>query len=291
MAARVRAFDWSTTPLGPMDCWPEALRVAVNICLNSRFPMFVWWGPELINIYNDGYVPMLGKRHPTALGRPARDSWNDIWAVVGPQADAVMKRGEATWNERVKLVMERKGYTEDTYFTWSYSPIRHTGGQIGGLFCAVTEETERVRAEAALRRNHDTFYHLIQNNPFGIYVVDADFKLRQASLGSQKVFANVKPLIGRDFAEVIRAVWEEPFASDVITRFRHTLETGEPHAAMRTIQRRADIGEVEAYDWRIERITLPDGRFGVVCYFYDLSERQRFELARAFGAPAARTSR
>ena len=134
MAARVRAFDWSGTPLGAIGGWPEALRVAVDICLNSRFPMFVWWGPRLINIYNDAYVPMLGKRHPSALGRPARDSWDDIWAVVGPQAEAVMLRGEATWNERVKLVMERKGYAEETYFTWSYSPIKDAAGRIGGLF-------------------------------------------------------------------------------------------------------------------------------------------------------------
>jgi hypothetical protein len=109
MALRVRETDWSRTPLGPMEGWPEALRLAVDICLSSRFPMFVWWGPELINIYNDGYVPMLGRRHPSALGRPARDSWDDIWDVVGPQADAVMTRREATWNKRVRLDMERHG--------------------------------------------------------------------------------------------------------------------------------------------------------------------------------------
>src|SRR4051812_8925834 len=148
MAERVRTFDWSRTKLGAWENWPGSLRVAVEICLNSRFPMFVWWGPELINIYNDAYIPMLGKRHPAALGVPARQTWGDIWDVVGPQADAVMRRGEATWNERVLLVMERKGYTENTWFTWSYSPIPDDGGGIGGLFCAVTEETPRVLAEA-----------------------------------------------------------------------------------------------------------------------------------------------
>jgi hypothetical protein len=95
MAGRVRATDWSRTPLGSPEAWPQALRLAVGICLNSRFPMFVWWGPDLINIYNDAYVPMLGKRHPAALGRPAHESWADIWSVVGPQADSVMRRGEA----------------------------------------------------------------------------------------------------------------------------------------------------------------------------------------------------
>lgn len=148
MAARVAAFDWSQTVLGPMENWPSELRIAVDICLSSRFPMFVWWGEHRINIYNDGYVPMLGKRHPRALGRPAQETWNDIWDVVGPQSDAVLQRGEATWNDRVLLVMERKGYSEKTYFTWSYSPIRNATGRIGGMFCAVTEETARVRAEA-----------------------------------------------------------------------------------------------------------------------------------------------
>jgi signal transduction histidine kinase/ActR/RegA family two-component response regulator len=139
--------DWSRTALGPQEDWPQSLRIAVSICLNSRFPMFLWWGPELINIYNDAYIPILGRRHPQAFGRPAREFWHEIWDVLGPQQQAVMERGEATWNERVLLVMERNGYTEPTYFTWSYSPIYREDGTIGGLFCACSEETGRVAAE------------------------------------------------------------------------------------------------------------------------------------------------
>jgi PAS domain-containing protein len=145
--ALLRSTDWSLTPLGPLERWPQSLRIAVGICLNSRFPMFVWWGPELINIYNDAYIPILGKRHPAAFGRPAPTIWGEIWHVVGPQAEAVMRRGEATWNERVLLVMERHGYTEDTWFTWSYSPIPDEAGGIGGVFCACTEDTPRVLVE------------------------------------------------------------------------------------------------------------------------------------------------
>jgi len=152
MATRVADFDWAATPLGPMQTWPQSLRIAVGICLNSRFPMFVWWGPDHINIYNDAYIPMLGKRHPAALGRKARDSWDDIWHIVGPQGEAVIQRGEATWNDRVLLVMERHGYSEETWFTWSYSPIPDGMGGIGGLFCAVTEETQRVLAERSRER-------------------------------------------------------------------------------------------------------------------------------------------
>jgi signal transduction histidine kinase len=143
----LRATDWAATPLGPMESWPQALRIAVSICLNSRFPMFVWWGPALVNIYNDAYIPVLGKRHPEAFGRSAPATWSDIWDVVGPQMEAVMQRGEPTWNERVLLVMERNGFPEDTWFTWSYSPILDDTGGIGGLFCACSEETGRVLAE------------------------------------------------------------------------------------------------------------------------------------------------
>ncbi len=138
---------------------------------------------------------------------------------------------------------------------------------------------ERARAEVALKAAHDTFYHLVAHSPFGVYVIDSDFRLVQVSAGAQKVFAQIRPLLGRDFAEVLRILWEEPFASEAIAIFRRTLETGEPYHAPSMVERRNDIEAVEAYDWKTERITLPDGRFGVVCHFYDLSERQRYEAA------------
>ena len=148
----LNATAWAETDLGPIENWPHSLRAAVGIVLNSRFPMFVWWGPSLVNIYNDAYAPMLGARHPQAFGQPARVSWSDIWPTLAPQVDAVMLEGQATWNERVLLQMQRNGVPEDTWFTWSYSPIYGDAGAIDGLFCAVTEETEHVRAEAELAR-------------------------------------------------------------------------------------------------------------------------------------------
>jgi PAS domain S-box-containing protein len=128
---------------------------------------------------------------------------------------------------------------------------------------------------------YDTFRHLVEQSPFGVYAVDADFRLVQVSAGAQKVFASVRPLIGRDFAEVLRILWPEPFATEAIGRFRHTLASGEPYHSPSTIERRRDIGDLESYDWKIERVRLPDGRFGVVCHFYDLSERQRYEAELA----------
>lgn len=146
-----------------------------------------------------------------------------------------------------------------------------------GAVGAFLDITDRKKMEQALRAAHETFRHLVERSPFGVYVVDADFRLIQVSDGAQRVFENVRPLLGRDFVEVIRTIWPEPFASEAISRFRHTLETGEPYHARKTIEKRADIDATEAYDWKIERIMLPDGRPGAVCHFYDLSERQRHE--------------
>jgi PAS domain S-box-containing protein len=164
-----------------------------------------------------------------------------------------------------------------THWPETYVPSERDSRLLDILARQAADLIERKRAEDQLRRNHETFFDLIQNSPFGIYIVDAQFRLRQVSAGAQKVFQRVRPLIGRDFAEVLRAIWEEPFAGEAIARFRHTLETGEPYVAFDTIEQRLDIAAVESYDWRIERILLPDGQFGVVCHFYDLSDIRRAE--------------
>lgn len=150
MARRMRQFDWGSTQLGVPQRWPQSLRTVVRVLLQSRHAMFIWWGRELIQLYNDAYIPMLGSRHPAALGRRGSEVWSDIWSVVGPQARDVMERGSSTWNERLLLVMQRHGYTEESYFTFSYSPAYDDGGAIGGVFCAVTEDTERVLGERRL---------------------------------------------------------------------------------------------------------------------------------------------
>jgi PAS domain S-box-containing protein len=139
--------------------------------------------------------------------------------------------------------------------------------------------TSRRLAEERLLSTNETFRRLVEDSPFGVYVVDADFRLAMASAGAQKVFVNVRPLIGRDFDEVLRVIWPETAASEFIARFRHTLDTGEPFRSASTVEQRADSGETEAYDWKIERIVMPDGRHGVVCHFYDWSERKQAEAA------------
>lgn len=150
MGAKIRSLDWAQTPLGPPETWPQSLVTAVRMMLCSRYPMFVWWGEELTNFYNDALIKVLGKKHPDALGRSAREVWHEIWNTVGPQTRQVMDSEEATWNERVLLEMERSGYKEETYFTWSYSPAFNDAGKVSGVFCACSEETKRVLSERRL---------------------------------------------------------------------------------------------------------------------------------------------
>ena len=151
MGALMRAFDWSQTPVGPVADWPQSLRTAVRIILTSRYAMFIWWGRELVNLYNDPYREFLGTKHPAALGKSAREVWAEIWEQIGPRTDAVLLRGESTFDEALLLLMARHGYLEETYFTFSYSPLPDDAGGIGGLFCAVTEETDQVIGDRRLR--------------------------------------------------------------------------------------------------------------------------------------------
>ena len=148
--ALIRAIDWSKTALGPVDGWPQSLRTSISICLNSRFPMLIWWGPSLVKIYNDAYMPILGAKHPQALGQPGQRVWPEIWHIIGPMLEGVMQRGEATWSEDTMLPLERKGFIEECYFTFSYSPINIETGAIGGVFTAVSETSAKVIGERRL---------------------------------------------------------------------------------------------------------------------------------------------
>jgi len=150
MAMLMRSRDWSQTPLGAVETWPQSLKTAIRIILGSRYPMFVWWGQQMTKFYNDAYIPILGKRHPQALGQPASQVWAEIWDTLGPQAEAVLNQGQSTWNQELLLVMERNGYTEETYFTFSYSPVANDDGPVGGVFCACSEDTQRVLSDRRL---------------------------------------------------------------------------------------------------------------------------------------------
>ncbi len=138
--------DWASTPLGEPAGWPPSLRTAVGICLESRFPMLIMWGPELVMLYNDDFRPILGQKHPRSMGQVAAECWSEIWEVIRPMLDAVLATGTSTWAEDTLMVLDRMGYEEDCYFTFSYSAIRGGDGAIGGVFTTVFETTDRVLA-------------------------------------------------------------------------------------------------------------------------------------------------
>jgi hypothetical protein len=156
MVSLMRQMDWSATPIGAVQGWPQSLRTTLSICLDSRFPILIWWGPELVMLYNDAYRPMLGTtKHPTALGQRGQECWPEIWDIIGPMLTGVLTDGKATWSADQLLMLERHGYPEECYFTFSYSPIRDESGEVSGIFTAVTETTERVLGERRVQTLRD----------------------------------------------------------------------------------------------------------------------------------------
>ncbi len=158
--------------------------------------------------------------------------------------------------------------------------LRDNNGMLRGFSKITRDITERKRAEEALERNQKTFVELIERSPFGTYVVDSQFRIAMMNGFSQEgAFHNVRPVIGRDFAEAMRILWPEPVAAEIIGHFRHTLDTGEPYYSPRFINPRQDVEIVEAYEWELHRMTLPDGQYGVVCYYYDSTKLREAEEA------------
>ncbi len=145
----MRERDWASTSLGEPEHWPDGLKIPLRMLLTSRFEMWLGWGDDLLFFYNDAYIPTLGIKHPTALGRPFREVWAEVYDDVSDQV-ALVRSGEATWNKALLLLLERSGYPEETYHSFSYSPLYDSNGAVCGMLCVVSEETERVIGERRL---------------------------------------------------------------------------------------------------------------------------------------------
>jgi PAS domain S-box-containing protein len=170
--AEIRAHDWSGTTLGPPERWPPALRNTLALMLACPQPMFLAWGPELLCFYNDAYRPILGYRLPQALGRPFREVWDSIWEDIGPLVDATLA-GETRTLTDMKLDLARTGRAEESWWSFTYSPVYDDAGAINGLFCITAETTDRVRGEAALRESEDHYRHAVELNPQVPWTCDA----------------------------------------------------------------------------------------------------------------------
>ncbi len=151
MGERMRALDWGKTPLGPTANWPQSLKTIVRVMLDSRYAMWMLWGPDLTFFCNDAYLPTVGMKRDWVLGARSDKVWEEIWPDIGPRIERVLREGTATWDEALPLFLERYGYPEESYHTFSYSPIYDDANRIAGMLCVVTEVTERVIGERRLR--------------------------------------------------------------------------------------------------------------------------------------------
>ena len=204
-------------------------------------------------------------------------SWLDQYILANDQPFLLEAIAQSV---RTKTIFDLKHRVRraDGGIGWTHSravPLLNADGEIREWFGAATDITLQKQAEEALRRNAETFAALVEQSPLGIYTVDSQFRIRNVSAGAMPAFRNVQPLVGRDFGEVMRILWPEPFASEAIRIFRHTLETGEPYVSQGLTEKRNDIGTSESYEWQVNRVTLADGQYGVVCYFFDTTRLQQ----------------
>ena len=209
--ASIRTHDWGATPLGPMAGWPPSLRILADLLLAARQPMFIVWGPERTLLYNDGYAPMLGCKHPAALGQPFLEVWAEARDAVAPLVDRVFA-GETVHTEGIDLPLERHGQPKQVHFTFSYTPVRDAAGVVQGLFCSCTEMTARPEDGRFYRRARDTTHERKQATELAARTVELDRVWRNSpdplvAIGVDGIFHAVNPawtaLLGHDPAEVV----------------------------------------------------------------------------------------
>ncbi|WP_244492645.1 ATP-binding protein [Aureimonas sp. AU22] len=237
MARRISTFDWASTPLGPIGSWPQSLRVAVRLLLSTRHPMFIWWGPDLIQFYNDAYAESLGpEKHPSALAAPGRQTWPEIWHVIGPQIAQIMAGGEATWHEDQLVPMVRHGGPQDVWWTYSFSPIdeEEAASGVGGVLVICRETTAEVLAERASDERYHTLFNSIESGfcivelkngtegePFDYRVVEANpaFEKHTGLHGAEGKWL-------REFAPDLEEHWYETYGRVALTGRPERFEAG-----------------------------------------------------------------
>ena len=279
MADRTREFDWDKSILGPIEQWPQSLIVTVNNLLATKHPMFLWWGPELIQFYNDAYRRSIGSdKHPSALGQRGEDCWPEIWSVIGPQIAQVMSTGEATWNENQLVPIFRDGKLEDVYWTYSYSAVRDLDGSIQGTLVTCTETTTATIAATTLRRRLASLRELFERAPafFALLRGPAHvFELTNPLY--QKLIAN-RDVIGKSVREAVPEVEEQGY----IRVLDEVYTTGQPYMGRGMPVTLAVEGserlEERILDFVFQPIGDVDGNLpGILIFGVDVTEAKRTE--------------
>jgi PAS domain S-box-containing protein len=278
MRALCREFDWGSTPLGPVERWPACLRTTAGIVLGSLNPMFLFWGPELVQLYNDAYRPSLGRggRHPRALGMRGREFWTDMWDTIGPQIERVMATGEPTWHEDQYLPIERNGRLEDAWWTYGYTPVRGDDGKIAGMLVICQETTQRVLGEhererllAETARAERRAARLLEQVSDAHLTMDADFRILTLNAAAERV-------LGKTLDELRGLTHWEAFPASAGTEaerlYRRVAAEGvEAHFTHHYVG--------EGYDRHLEIDAYPTDEGGVALFWRNVSERLRAEQA------------
>lgn len=212
MANLTRAFDWGKTSVGPVEQWPDTLLITVNTLLASRQPMFLWWGNDLVQFYNDAYRPSIGAdKHPKALGQRGVECWPEIWPIIYPQIEAVMTRGEASWNEDRLVPIYRDGKLEDVYWTYSYSPVRDPDGNIRGTLVNCTETTGKVLMERKLRQERERMAELFRQAPAFVAVVRGPEHIFEMTNPLYQQLIGDRDVIGKSVSAALPEAKEQGF--------------------------------------------------------------------------------
>jgi len=277
MGAMMRAHDWTTSPLGHPRDWPQALRTTVDLMLNSKFPMFVAWGGELGFLYNDSYIAILGDKHPGALGRRFRDIWAEIWHDIHPLVTRALK-GEATYLDRLPLRMRRHGYDEDTWFRFSYSPVRDEDGSVAGMFCACVEMTTEVLAQRYRDDEIERLMALFEQAPGIIAVLRGPDHVFELTNRAYLTLVGHRALVGKSVREALPEMRDQGF----LELLDHVYQTGQPfvgHAVPLRVRRDANAPLEEHFiDFIYQPIHDLHGKVaGIFMEGSDVTVRKRVE--------------
>ena len=279
MADRTRAFDWSQTAVGSIDQWPEALLITVNTLLGSHHPMFLWWGKELIQFYNDGYRPSIREdKHPLALGQRGKECWPEIWPIIGPQIDAVMADGTASWHEDQLVPIHRNGKLEDVYWTYGYSPVRDSIGTICGTLVVCTETTGSVLGHIQLRLERERLAEIFQQAPAFFALLRGPEHMYEMVNAPYQELIGHRDLAGKTVSEAVPEAEEQGF----IAILDNVYKTGEPFIGRGTPLQLAvegsDILETHYLDFVYQPHRDADGTVsGIIVLGIDVTENKRAE--------------
>jgi signal transduction histidine kinase len=302
MRRRVREFDWASTPLGPIESWPQALHTTVDTMLASALASIVLWGPELIQIYNDAYVPIIGVKHPAALGHENREVWPEVWDINGPIFERVLGGETITREDALYRLARRDGGTDDVYLTLSFAPVRGDNGAVAGVLVTMFETTSRVQAQAMeeeqrrlgreLEVERSRLEEVFRQAPAFLAVLRApDWRFELANDAYYQLVGH-RALVGRTVAEALPEVMDQGF----VQLLEQVVRTGKPYVGREiavALQRGTGAPEERFLDFVYQPLTDGEGNtVGVVAHGHDVTEhvvaRRDVEMAKELAEEARR---